>query len=525
MTEEKQKTTPSVPEKKKMDAVFDSMLSVASKVGNNRQLSNLRDAFATFMPFIIMGSLALLFTSVIISPTSILAKWSGAVGPVYDNGVLVTPGNSIYEGWSQFAFYVNPIFAGITDATTNFMSVYLAFFIGYYTARSYGSEKPLFGGAVGLAVFLLMQPIAAATSMGLPANKFLGTGGLIVAIFAGLAGTTVFQKLSEIDALKIKMPDGVPPAVGNAFGSLISVAIVLLGFGLIQPIWGDIMYAAGPGANGSAINGEVYYIFNAINKYLAEPFQNLSDTLVAVFIICLFVDIFWFLGLHGSNIMNPVIYIAWVPGLINNMNVLAANGGDIAAAIDTGLLTTWNGASFAAFALVGGGGYMLALLIPMRLLTKSEANKAVSTLALPPGVFNISEPAVYGIPVMLNVVYMIPFLFVMPTIASLAFLVTSWGLMNPATAYPAWMMPGVILGPVLATADWRAGIWSVLFLAIAIAMYTPWVLLDNKLQIKQAAEEKGISVAEYKKILDENKQEAKAAKAAAKAEKNENSKK
>ncbi len=503
MTEKKPQAE--VNEVSKIDATFDKLLAVAGKIGNNRQLSNLRDSFATFMPFIIMGSLSLLMSSVFIQPNSILAGWCGAEA-----------GNAVYEGWSKFAFYVNPIFAGITNATTNFMSVYLSFFIGYYTLRSYGNDKPLFGGAVALAVFLLFQPIGAAEAMGASATKFLGTGGLIIAIFAGLVGGTVYQKLSQIEALKIKMPAGVPPAVGNAFGSLIAVAIMLFGFGLIQPIWGGIMFAAGPGQISGVVNGESYYIFNAINKYLAEPFAKMSDTIWAVFIICLFVDIFWFLGLHGSNIMNPVIYIAWVPGLINNMNELTAAGGDIQAAVEAGNLVTWNGATFAAFALVGGGGYMLALLIPMNIFSKSPSTKAVSTLSLPPGIFNISEPAVYGIPMMLNIVYMIPFLFIMPTIASLAYLVTSWGLMYPATAYPAWMMPGVILGPILATSDWRAAIWSIIFLGIAIAMYTPWVFLDNKLTLKQQAKERGISVEEIKEI---NKKEAQQEKQKAKLEK------
>lgn len=473
----------------KMDQVFDKLLAVAAKFGNNRQLSNLRDGFATFMPFVIMGSLALMFSSVIIQPNSILADWCGA-----------EEGNALYDGWSTFSFFVNPLFQGLTDATTNFMAIYLSFFFGYYTLRSYGDDKPIFGGAISLAAFLLFRPVAAAGG----ATTFLGTGGLIMAIVTGLTASTLYFKLSKIEALKIKMPDGVPPAVGNAFGALLSVFITLACFGAVQPIWGAIMYAAGPGKAGDlVVNPEYYYIFNAINTYLAVPFQGLTDTIWAVFIICLFVDIFWFLGLHGSNIMNPVILTAWMPGLIGNMDAVSTHG-SVQAAIDAGAdLSTWNGATFAAFCLVGGGGYCAALTLPMSVLSKNPASKAVARLSLPPSVFNISEPMVYGIPLMLNVVYMVPFLFIMPTIGSLTFLVTSLGLMYPATVYPAWIMPGIVLGPLLSTTDWRAAIWSVIFLIAAIAMYAPWILLDNKLTAKEKAAEAGISVQEWKKLNEQ----------------------
>lgn len=512
----------------KLDQILDVLTMVGGKLGSNRQLSNLRDSFATFMPFVIMGSLAILINSLIIQPGSIIAGWSGA-----DSGSVLTGGdgtpNALYVSWSNFAFYVEPIFSGITGATTQSMALFMAFFLGYYGLKSYGNEKPLFGGAITLAVFLALQPIQAGVALGAGASygnaaRFLGSGGLIEAIFAGLVAPLVYHKLTLVEAFKIKMPDGVPPAIGNAFGALIPVGIMLFTFGLIQPIWGAIIYAAGPGQLDGAIDPSVYYIFNAIEKWIAEPFMDLGATIWAVIIIAFLVSLLWFVGLHGSNIMSPVIQTLWLPLLIQNMDILNNTyGGNMQLALDSGTLNTWTMATASTFLTVGGGGYALALLIPLTFASRLPHAKAIARLALPPSAFNISEPVVYGLPIMLNMFYIIPFLFVAPIISVFAYLFTAWGWMNPAVAYAAWMMPGVILAPVITTLDWRAGVYSVVFLIGGCFAYLPFVILESRVTIKEEAAAAGISEQEFlakaNEQINADKEARKAAKLA-KAEEN-----
>ena len=220
----------------------------AHKIGQQKQLASIRDAFATFMPFIIVASFAILIANVFVAPYGLIGSQIG-----------VTEGT--HEGWWTFWTYVEPLFNGLEWGTLTVFSIYIVFLIGYFhtgTYTDYNKTKQLYGGLVSVAAFFALNPFAAASSVGGGAQTYLGTRGLIVALIFGLLSSYLFVKLSSVKKLKLNMPPSVPQVIANSFNVLIPLSLTLLSITAIQTIWGAIALGAGFGWETTQHN--VYYI-------------------------------------------------------------------------------------------------------------------------------------------------------------------------------------------------------------------------------------------------------------------------
>ncbi len=579
---------------------MDKLMSVFAKIGNQRHLSAIRDGFATFLPFIIVGSFGVLLNSVFFSSTGLIANYATA-----NNDALL-------EGWQNAEFYLSPLANAISAATMDFMAIYVSFLIGYYLTGTYGENK-LFGGLISTVAFITLGPIIALD--GELAN--LSAKGVLIALFAALGAPSLYILFSRMQALKIKMPPGVPQAVSNSFNALIPIVLTVLIFASIQPIWGGFMYLVGPGksvvdittlsititydyvdatgllitgatevisvtdgelfnyvngivnVNGGTldssdlyltsllinqlqstheqwsgfanltfdtvasdsfisstqdvINPEYYYIFNAVNNLLFAPLSQLSNGWFAILIVMLAHQMFWVFGIHGGNILNPFIYTFWVTASVSNTQMLTdalAQGGTLEGLIATGELAAWTSVTMDNIVHIGGSGATLGFMFALAFFGKSQEQRQIAKLAIPTGIFGINEPVVFGVPIMLNPFYLVPWILLSPIWALIIFFVTTVGLLNPVTIYIPWTTPP-ILGPLLATQDWRSIIYSILILASSFFAYLPFAFAEAKSKAKILAENDGITVEEY---FEREKENIRIEKEKAKALKKENNK-
>lgn len=91
----------------------------------------------------------------------------------------------------------------------------------------------------------------------------------------------------------------------------------------------------------------------------------------------------------------------------------------------------WSAASFDVFVWPGGVGVTLALIIGLLWFSKRADQRTVAKLGLAPGLFNINEPIMFGLPVVLNPIYMIPFVLAPLCTAMLSYVATMTGLVDP----------------------------------------------------------------------------------------------
>jgi PTS system cellobiose-specific IIC component len=127
------------------------------------------------------------------------------------------------------------------------------------------------------------------------------------------------------------------------------------------------------------------------------------------------------------------------------------------------------------------------------LRSKSKLYKSLGKVAFPSACFEINEPVIFGFPIVLNPLILIPFTVVPLVLTALSYLLMSFNLIGRPVAMVPWTMPPII-GPFLATGgDWRAAVWSALSIVIAACIYYPFFKNAEKQQLlnesKEEAEE------------------------------------
>ncbi len=187
------------------------------------------------------------------------------------------------------------------------------------------------------------------------------------------------------------------------------------------------------------------------------------------------IQLLWFFGIHGSQVMAPVLEGLYTPALLENMQVWNATH-DIAQ-----LPYLWTKASFECFSMFSGAGITLGLIIAIMIFSKRRECRVVAEMSAPMGVFNINEPVIFGMPIVLNPLYLIPWLLVpvVATVVAMAFTFT--GLIPPVFIQVPWIMP-VGIGAFLATGgNVLAGLVALLNLLISFVIWTPFVKLANRM--------------------------------------------
>ena len=116
--------------------------------------------------------------------------------------------------------------------------------------------------------------------------------------------------------------------------------------------------------------------------------------------------------------------------------------------------------------------------------------KNISKLSLVPGIFNINEPVIYGLPIVYNPLMLIPFIIV-PVIAYiLTYVATATGIIVPFVGVQVpWTMPPVISGFILS--GFSGAVLQIIILALAVVIYYPFMKMQDKQFIEN--EEKGIT--------------------------------
>lgn len=478
------------------------LVPVAAKIGSQKHLVALRDSFIGMLPATLAGALAAMISAIVTTfPSAIQQMMLGATAfsKLAPEKVWTLANTPIIGD-------LNNISALVNQGTLTVIGLIFAFSWGYNLARAYGVND-LAGGIVSVATLFAGLPnqmlkftetlgtgkagVAAtdklngvlgdqglATWKPLFAAAHLDAGAYFTVIIMGAIAVIIYAKLMLAD-ITIKMPESVPPAVAKAFLAIIPTIAALYIVGLIYYIIGKLTDDS---------------VINLITKYIAQPFQILSQNIFSVLIVTLFVSVFWFFGLHGPNVLAPVLDGIWGPLGLNNQALyfqvhssgirdLVAKGAiDKAHAINGDYVNLWVRGSWDAFAWFGGSGGTITLVIAIILFSKRKDYKVVGRLGLAPGIFNINEPVLFGLPVVLNAIFFIPFAVAPLISVIIAYTATALHLVDPVVNAVPWVTPPIMNAFMATGFDWRAIVLTIINLAITFVIWTPFVIAANKLE-------------------------------------------
>lgn len=356
-------------------------------------------------------------------------------------------------GWEDRVKPWLPLLEIPVSATFGLLSVFVCFAIGHELGRQF-KQDPLNSGGLATLVFLLLQLDLETQRL---VGDNLGSQGLFTAILVALVSVRTLKFFADRN-LVIRLPPSVPAVVYESFLSLVPMAALVLAF------WG-LRFGLG-------------LDLNAAVQAAFSPLVFALNTLPGILVFTFAVTLLWSVGINGDNALDAFVGAVFLNFLAANVDAQRA-GEPLPYITALGFFTT--------FVNVGGTGATLGLALIM-LNSKEPGYRKVARLSLPTQVFQINEPIFFGFPIVLNPVLMAPYILSALALTTGTYLLMDAGLIGrPYVAIP-WTTPPVIGHYLVTGGDWRAAVWGVASILLAMAVYWPFAKAAERARLKAEAE-------------------------------------
>lgn len=275
--------------------------------------------------------------------------------------------------------------------------------------------------------------------------------GLFMAMLTALITTRLYAYLIHKD-VRIKLPKSVPSFVSNQFSAVVPAFIIL-------PLFLIIRLAVGATPYGT--------VTNMIIELIQAPLVGIGTTLGGTLFASFLNTFLWVFGIHGTSVTGAFMDPLWYAARFENLEIFKQGINLIRPHI-----ATMDYANF--FIFLGGTGLTFPLTVLMTFKGKSERMKSLGKLSIVPGLFNVNEPVIFGLPIVLNPTMLIPF-FLAPTVSILV----SWFAMKTGIVpYPTgvtipWTTP-LIVGGWLMCNSWKGGALQLVVTILAGLIYWPF---------------------------------------------------
>lgn len=418
------------------------LVKIASKIQRNKFISGISNGLSATMPMLIGGAMFTLIDSVNITA---------------------------YQ-----EFLVNSGLKELTSIppriTTDLIGLYAAFTIANALAKEFKKDGST-AGILSLMAFLLVTPMGLMQdeTAGLSVT-WLGARGLFVSMIVAVLVSLIYSFIID-KKFYIKMPAGVPPTIEQSMAALVPAFIILSFFLVVRGLFSLT---------------EFNDIHTFIFAFVQAPLTSLGGSPWAYMIAILAISLLWFFGVHGALVVLSVMSPIWTPLRLENLTAFQ-QGAELPNLIA-------GSSSYMIFSSVGGSGATLGLAIAL-LFAKSKQYKAMGKLAFLPSLFGINEPLLFGMPIVLNLKLVIPFVLTPLVTNGLGVLATAMGIlpklrgMGTPTGTPI-IVRGFLEG------GWKVAVFQLLLVVISFAIYYPFFKkMDKEAYAREIIEENNAEVA------------------------------
>lgn len=400
------------------------------KLEGSSRIANIRSAFIMAIPVILAGSVALIIQTLL---------------------DLI--------GLEQAPFrFIRELAAVVHNATFGILSLIVTALICIKNLETADKRTNILQG------ILLSVPGFILLSGGLKqamAQDSLGVKGMFTAIVTAYLTSELYRLFQHLFHRRLGNMYGDDPDFREIVHSLPAMLCTLTVLGLINQTIALLTPASS------------FYELTvlAVNQLAGSMGRNLGSGICFVLISSLL----WFFGIHGSDVLEPVMQKLFQPAIESNAAAVASGGQPTEILSKT---------FFDVFVLMGGCGCLIGLFICILIFSKSKDTRSLTKMSAPMMICNINEMMTFGIPVIMNPIFFVPFL-----LAPLVCLLDSWaamrlGLVPLPFREVEWITPPLISG-YLATGSLAGTLLQLINMGISMLIYWPFLRMYEAWQQHQ----------------------------------------
>lgn len=419
------------------------MTPLARVLSRNSHLGALRDGFQLAMPFIFVGCM---FVPLIFPPISDQTSF-------------------LAVAWIDLSNYLRPVLLPTYQLTLGVVGLIVSFGIAASLAKQYALHETL-AGLTGCMAFLMLAGFHTGDEQSI---RYLSSAGLFTAILSAFYAIEVIRLFMR-KGWVISMPEDVPMLTMQSFKFMLPIMAIMLSLSLFNHY---LVQSTG-------------YLFPQLIEQAFQPLVLASDSLAAVLISILVCQLLWFVGIHGALIVTGIMNPFWISNLLVNQQTMEAG--------QRMLPHIYLPAFWDFFILIGGVGSTLPLVY-LAIRSRSNHLKSVGKISVIPSIFNINEPILFGFPIIMNPLFIIPFILVPMINATIAWYLTSAGLLDRVVMMIPWSVPAPIGAAWASNGSMVNALMVLLAMVNAYFIYRPFFLAHEKAilenELKRTADRSG----------------------------------
>ncbi|MBS6503895.1 MAG: PTS sugar transporter subunit IIC [Clostridium sp.] len=341
----------------------------------------------------------------------------------------------------------------------------LALFLAFNLANAYARNLEINGITSGICSIVCFLLVAAPLQVATVGEKTitainlanLGSNSMFVAMVIGFLSVRI-SKFAIDHKWVIRMPDVVPEGILNSFNSVIPTALNVF-------FWYSLSVVISKASNGTMT------LANVITTILAIPIGYLTSV-PGMLVIIAFQQFLWFFGIHETGVVFNALMVPYVAAYMTNAQ-LAADGQPL---LFSALFLLGAGS------IMGGTGNTLPLVV-LGLRSKSKQIRTISKASIIPGLFNINELVIFGMPIMYNPILFIPYLLNPIIIAILMWIGYTTGSLGLPQVLIMAALP-ILMGTFMMTLDWRNVVFAILCFPLTLVIWYPFFKIYEKQCLK-----------------------------------------
>lgn len=418
--------------------INEKFLPFSMKIMNEPHLKAIRDGLIVSMPLLIVGSI---FVVIFQLPIDGYQKF---MADIFGEG------------------FKNIVWNTIDPATTGIVTMIASYGVASQFVEVKGIKGASSAGFISISSYLILTPPLAEGGW---SGDVFGSTGLFLGMILALLVAEVYCWAIRRDFV-IKMPESVPPAVSDSFASLIPAGIILTAAFFIRQGMALTSYET---------------MQNLVYSVVQAPLTALGTSLPGNIFATFMNGAFWIFGLHGQSLVGSIFNPIWKVAQLENLEFFKV-GAEVPNIITSQfmLCNVW----------IGGGGCTLPLVVWMFFFAKSKQVKQIANVAIVPSIFNINEPIIFGLPIVLNPTLAIPFILTPVILTIFDYFTISMGIFPaPVGIAVPWTCPMIFSGYLLTGAQIGGAILQIINFVIGFFIYAPFIASWDKQKLKEEAGE------------------------------------